>query len=99
MHLISRKALADFWKVHRDAEAPLRNFFTAINQGTFANLVELKKTFGSVDYVPAGPHGLYVFNVGGNKYRLVTVIHFNKQRLFVRNVLTHAEYSKEEWRK
>lgn len=99
MHLISRKALADFWKIHRDAEAPLRNWFKAINHGTFANLVELKKAFGSVDFVPVGRHGLYVFNIGGNKYRIIAAIHFNRQRIYVRNVLTHAEYSKGEWRK
>jgi len=99
MHLVSRKALADFWKVHSDAEAALRNWARAIERQTFTNLIELKKTFGSVDYVPVEPHGLHVFNIGGNKYRLVASIHFNRQVLYVRNVLTHAEYSKGEWRK
>ena len=97
--MISRKALADFWKIHSNADAPLRNWFKAINLGTFANLVELKKAFGSVDFVPVGRHGLYVFNVGGNKYRTIAAIHFNRQRIYVRNVLTHAEYSKRERRK
>jgi mRNA interferase HigB len=99
MHLISRKALVDFSKIHSDADAPMRNWFKAIERGTFASLVELKTSFASVDYLPVGQHGLYVFNVGGNKYRIVASIHFNRQRLYVRNVLTHAEYSKGEWRK
>jgi len=58
VHLISRKALADFCKVHSDAEAPMRNWFKAIERGTFASLVELKGTFASVDYLPVGQHGL-----------------------------------------
>jgi len=99
LHLISRKALIDFWTINRDAEAPLRNWARAITRKPFANLVELKATFGSVDYVPVERHGLHVFNIGGNKYRLVTSIHFNRQKIYVRHVLTHADYSKGEWRK
>ena len=40
----------------------------------------------------------YVFNIGGNKFRLVAAIHFNTQRLFVRHILTHAEYNTERWK-
>jgi len=40
-----------------------------------------------------------VFNIGGNKYRLVAVIHFNAQKLFIRQVLTHAEYDRGDWKK
>ena len=96
MHLISRKALIDFWKIHRDAEVPLRSWAKAITRRPFANLTELKAIFVSVDYVPVR-HGLHVFNIGGNKYRLITAIHFNRQKIYVRNVLTHADYSKGEW--
>ena len=42
---------------------------------------------------------LYVFNIGGNKYRLIAAIHFNTQRLFVRQILTHSEYDTERWKK
>ena len=40
----------------------------------------------------------YVFNIGGNKFRLVAAIHFNTQRLFVRHILTHADYNTERWK-
>jgi mRNA interferase HigB len=39
-----------------------------------------------------------VFNIGGNKYRLVTVIHFNRGKVFVRHVLTHEEYTRGQWK-
>lgn len=57
--------------------------------------MQLKRTFASVDYVD----GYTVFDVGGNRYRLIAAIHYDKQRLYVRHVLTHAEYDRNAWRK
>jgi mRNA interferase HigB len=68
-------------------------------EGHFGNLAELKRTFQSVDYVRARGRGFHVFNIGGNKYRLVAVVHFNAQKLFIRQVLTHAEYDRGDWKK
>jgi mRNA interferase HigB len=99
MHVISRKALTEFWKVHAEAEAPLKGWYKAARQGHFGNLAELKQTFQSVDYVRARERGFHVFNMGGNKNRLVAVIHFNAQKLFIRQVLTHAEYDRGDWKK
>ncbi len=99
MHVISRKALVGFWKIHSDAERPLTSWFKAASRGSFKSLAELKQTFQSVDYVSAGGKGLYVFNVGGNKYRLIAAIHFNTQKLFIRHVITHAQYDKGDWKK
>ena len=99
MHVISRKALAEFWKPHADAEAPLKAWFKAASRGSFKNLAELKQTFRSVDYVSAGRRGFYVFDIGGNKYRLIAAIHFNTQKLFIRYVLTHAQYDQGGWKK
>jgi mRNA-degrading endonuclease HigB of HigAB toxin-antitoxin module len=65
----------------------------------YHNLVELKQTFGSVDYVPVGKRKFYVFDIGGNKYRLVAAIHFNTQTLFVRFMMTHVEYDRGDWKK
>jgi len=99
VHVISRKALRDFAKQHADAHAPLRGWFKLIKNGTYYDLVELKRTFPSVDYVPVGKRSFYVFNIAGNKYRLIAAIHFNANRLFVRYILTHAEYDKGDWKK
>jgi mRNA interferase HigB len=98
MHVISRKALIDFWSIHRDAEAPLRAWFKAASSGVFKSLPELKRTFRSVDYMSARGRGFYVFNIGGNKYRLIAAVHFNTQKLFVRHILTHADYDRGDWK-
>jgi mRNA interferase HigB len=99
VRVISRKALTEFRKIHGDADVPLKAWFKAASKGSFRNLPELKQTFGSVDYVSAGRRGFYVFDIGGNKYRVIAAIHFNTQRLFVRHVLTHAQYDRGGWKK
>jgi mRNA interferase HigB len=52
-----------------------------------------------VDYVSTGKGDFYVFNIAGNKYRLIAAIHFNRQMLFIRFILTHAEYDRGGWKK
>lgn len=99
MHVISRKALTEFRKIHAGAGVSLKTWFKAASRGAFKNLAELKQTFKSVDYVSAGTKGFYVFDIGGNKYRLIAAIHFNTQKLFIRHVLTHAEYDKGDWKR
>ncbi len=61
----------------------------------FSDFNELRETFASADYVD----GLTVFNIGGNKYRLIASIHYNRRKVYIRNVLTHAEYDREGWKR
>ena len=99
MHVISQKAVRDFASTYPEADAPLPAWHKTAKTGTYRNLVELRRTFASVDYVPVGKKEFYVFNIGGNKYRLVASIHFNRQRLFVRFIMTHREYDRGDWKK
>lgn len=94
MHVISRRALQVFWEKNPDSEGSLKAWFKIVSLSEYQGFNDLKKTFGSVDKVGSK----YVFNIGGNKYRLVTAIHFNTGRIYVRAVLTHKEYDKEEWK-
>ncbi len=99
MRVISEKALREFAKKYAAAATPLGAWLKLVQQGCFQNLAELKRTCGSVDMVPVKGHDFYVFNIGGNKYRLIAAIHFNTQMLFVRHVLTHPEYNSGRWKK
>jgi mRNA interferase HigB len=99
VHVVSQKALREFARIHADAASPLRAWFKLARHERFRNLAELKRTFASVDTVPVNGRDFYVFNIGGNKYRLIAAIHFNTQRLFVRHILTHSEYDTERWKK
>jgi mRNA interferase HigB len=60
----------------------------------FRNFDELRATFPSADTVD----DLIVFNIGGNKYRLIASIHFNRGKVYVRHVLTHSEYDRGVWK-
>ena len=95
MHIISRKILRDFWRKHPDSQSALVRWFKIVQKTEFQNLVELQTTFPSADLV----ENLVVFNIGGNKYRLIASIHFNRQKIYIRNVLTHKEYDRGNWQK
>ena len=95
MHVISKKALREFWERYPDSQMPLRRWFKLGTKSSFGSFTELRRVFPSADLVD----GLIVFNIGGNKYRLVASIHFNRGKVYVRHVLTHGEYDRGGWRK
>ena len=88
MHVISLKALRTFWGRHPAAEAPLRHWHTVVEKTAFSDFNDLRNTFPSADYV----RPYTVFNIGGNNFRLVAAVHYGAGRVYVRWVLTHAEY-------
>jgi mRNA interferase HigB len=95
MHVIAKPALVAFWTRHPDAERPLTAWHALMRANDFTSFARLKATFGSVDHVD----GLTVFDIGGNKYRLIVVIHYNRGKVYIRHVLTHAEYDKGGWKR
>jgi mRNA interferase HigB len=89
--VISNKALVDFAAAHPQAAKPLQAWRKLIETSAFAHFAALKASMNSVDR--AGD--FYVFDIGGNKFRIVAAIHFDKQRLYVRHVFTHQAY--DQW--
>jgi mRNA interferase HigB len=94
MHVITRKRLNDFAVTHPDAKAALQHWYRLMKSGRFGSFAELHGTFPSADQVGK----LTVFNVGGNKVRLIVAIHYNRQKVYIRAVLTHDEYDQGKWR-
>lgn len=94
MHIISRKVLRQFWEKYPDSETALIRWFKLMKSATFQTFDELRSVFPSADIVGH----LIVFNIGGNKYRLITSIHFNRQKVYIRYILTHSEYDKDQWK-
>ena len=94
MHVISRKALQLFWECYPDSEAALSRWYKIVERSTFNSFAELRVTFPSADVVG----DLIVFNIGGNKYRLIASVHFNRGKIYVRHVLTHSEYDRGAWK-
>ena len=94
MHVISRKKLKTFWEQHTDSRKPLEVWFKIIRTGRYQTFNELKRAFPKADKVG----DRVVFDIGGNKYRLVAVIHFNRFKVYVRDVLTHQQDDKGDWK-
>ena len=94
MHVISRKKLKQAALRHPELEAALDAWFRISKRATWQNLANVRKTFSSADAVEKWT----IFNIKGNKYRLVAEINYRFQRLYIRHVLTHAEYDREKWK-
>jgi mRNA interferase HigB len=95
MHVISRKTFRLFWEKYPDSETALARWFKIVQQTEFRNFAELRTAFPTADKVD----DWIVFNVGGNKSRLIASIHFNRRKIYVRHVLTHAEYDRGGWKR
>jgi mRNA interferase HigB len=94
MHVISRKTLGQFWAQHPDSEHALARWCKIMQRHDFTNVETSRATFPT-----AGKVGdVIVFNIGGNKYRLITAIHFNRRKVYIRHVLTHQEYDRGAWK-
>lgn len=91
MRVVSRKAIIDFYTKHSDSKIALEEWYLKITKCSSENLNELKKLFNSVDYVG---NNRYVFNIKGNDYRLVVIIIFLSQKVYIRFIGSHAEYDK-----
>ncbi|MEB3197836.1 MAG: type II toxin-antitoxin system HigB family toxin [Candidatus Sericytochromatia bacterium] len=98
MHIISRRKLADFFAANAAAQKPLEAWFKIVSQASWSNFVELRQTFPSADLVGR----LTVFNLGGNKFRLIAKVTYRvgptNGTVFLRSILTHAEYDKGGWK-
>lgn len=91
MHIISRPELMKFWKKHPDAETPLKLWFKKVKQAKWNTINDLKKDFPTADYVG---NNRIVFDIKGNKYRIIVLAFFKGQKIFIRFVGTHAQYDK-----
>lgn len=95
MHVVSHARIVAAQAQFPDCAVALDYWYRAMKRGRLATFAELRTAFGSVDKV--GP--VFVFNVGGNKVRLIAAVHFNVGKVFVRHVLSHAEYDRGTWKR
>ena len=91
MHVISKKTLREFINKHPEAEQRLLAWHKIMKACHAQDFNELKQTFNSADYVP---EKYTVFDVGGNEYRIVAVVIYNTQKVYLRLVGTHSDYNK-----
>lgn len=91
MRVISRRALREFWVKHPAAEGPLRAWYSEARGADWRTPDQIRERYASASFVG---RDRVVFNIGGNKYRLVAAIRFDRGIAFIRFIGTHAEYDK-----
>jgi len=94
MHVISRRKLKEAATRNGDLEGPLDAWFRIAKKALWRNLAEVRKTFSSADAVGKWT----VFNIKGNQYRLIAEINYVFGRIYIRHVLSHAEYDRGGWK-
>lgn len=95
MRIISKTSLKTFWEKHPQAEVGLITWYKIASQHRWKHRDDVLQTRPDADFVGQ----LTVFDICGNKYRLITKIVFPTGKVYIRAVLTHAEYSKDNWKK
>jgi mRNA interferase HigB len=97
--VISLKPLRSFWERHPQAEKVLRHWYKTSTHAAWESLEDVRLDYPHADGVQTGRgETLTVFNIGGNKYRLITRIRYDFQLVNVREVLTHEAYDKGKWK-
>ena len=94
MHVITRKRLNEFAEQYPEAKTALARWYSLAKHNDFSTFAELRAKFPSADQVGK----LTVFNIGGNRVRLIAAIHYNRKKIYIRAVLTHAEYDEGKWK-
>ena len=94
MHIITRKRLNEFAARHPDSHSALEHWYREMKRRNFTSFAELRSVFPAADQVGK----LTVFNIWGNKARSVAAVHYNRRWVYIRAVLTHAEYDTGTWK-
>lgn len=97
-HVVSWRKIREFIEAHPEDPSVYRSFavwYDVVEKIPFGDFHAVKRVFGKASLVD----GLVVFNIGGNKYRLVAEMFFGRGRIHIRHVLTHKDYDKGDWKK
>lgn len=91
MHIISQKKLRDFWLLHPDAEFDLRRWYLFAKKASWIEPADVKRVFSSASFLA---HNRVVFNICGNKYRLVVKMIYESRWIYIRFAGTLQQYDR-----
>jgi mRNA interferase HigB len=98
MRIITKKRIQTYAENHPNATPSLNAWTAVAERSKWESLVNLRQTFPHADQVTAKSNRtVTIFNIAGNHHRLITAIHYNTGIIYILNILTHAEYSKNKW--
>ncbi len=100
MRVIKPVRIREYAAKFSDARASLEIWLLATRRMKWSHLANIRQTFKSADEVKVtSGRPVVVFNIARNRYRLITAIHYDRQKVFVLRLLTHAEYSRDSWKR
>lgn len=91
MRIIAKKYLVQFWKLHQDAEQPLKSWHDEAVKADWRSPQDIKSQYRNASFIA---HNRVVFNIKGNKYRLIVAIAYRFGALYIKFIGTHAEYDR-----
>lgn len=94
MHVISYRRLREYAQKHSDCRESLDNWYKIASKADWSTLVEVQSVFPTAEAVA----NFTLFNIKGNKYRLIVSLDYESQLIYIKYILTHAEYDKESWK-
>ena len=95
MRVISKPAIKEFSRKHSGALEPLMHWYRITKRASWSTPADVRVDFRHADFV-----GKYtVFNIAGNKYRLIATIKYQWQIVYIRDILTHTQYNEEHWKR
>ena len=95
MRILGRDTIQAFMERYPDSQSSLKSWVQAVEANPFKHFNGLRQSFGSADYV----RPYTIFNISGNKYRLIALVNYQIGAVLVQQILTHSEYEKGKWRK
>jgi mRNA interferase HigB len=100
MRVILKKRLKEFWEILPAAKASLEQWYKVVSGAKWLHFAELRKTFNHADVATTDKgHPVVIFDVGGNKYRIIAALHFDRSICYVLRVLTRKQYDTSQWKR
>lgn len=98
MKVLGKLKLQQFWQKHNQAQKPLMRWLFIAENAHWNSINDVRKTFNSVDPLKHENKNYLIFNISGNKYRLIAIVEYAGQIVLVKSVMTHETYSKTNWK-
>jgi len=100
MRIITRRRLNEYAKLHPNATVSISAWYAVAKRSVWRSLHEVRRVFSNADPATVASGKIVtIFNIAGNHHRLITAIHYDTEKIFILEILTHAEYSKNRWKK
>jgi mRNA interferase HigB len=94
VEILNFRVVKQFIQEHADAETPLNDWVTKTKAAEWKNYSDIQRTFNSADHLGGQK---FIFNIGGNNFRMAAMVWIENERVYVLKLMTHAEYDKEKF--